>query len=557
MSLVLALVLVMPATSFATTTAPTNSVWGSTYLLQDPGSGFLSETSLRMHSLGLSAVGGSLVYGFKGLVEDEYTDLFLNPANITTIEGGRLYTNLANVQEPSPILPIDFDGGYHNSLGFVTDLAGNKVGVLLGQKLFSNDKTSSGSNEDKTTNPTTKYTWNNDPIDKDTDLKAKVWFGRKLSDSLTVGANVSLANSNSDSLNGGVYWIPGPLANVSYTHLIYTATDPTSGKVTLQKTLDYGSTTKNTEQGIKAQAGAKMALGSLGLSLSGTVQPISIDYSETTNDSTITEQLNGATGLMDKTTVKNSTVYTGKGNGTGLGLNTRLALPDDMLKNFGKVYIAANFDSASIPITGESSSSSSTEAPATTTKSSNKALYSGNLGKTGYNVGVGTEKELGENAKLLMGVRFDALNYNNKQTFGQTTGTDITGTPTNDYTTIERSLKQSDMSISIPVGLEAKVMPKLTLRLGADAVVYSSDSAVVTTTTTTTLSNGTVSKKTTQEQPKYYPSGTASSTMSSYSLGAGYEVNEKVQVDLLNYASYLSGAGFRPSTWAISATIRF
>lgn len=543
MSLVLALVLVVPAGGFATTSAPTNGVWKADYLLEDPAAGLLSETSLRMFSLGWGA--------FNGLVQDEYTDLFLNPANITAIEGSRLYTNLANVQESNPLLTYDTTGS-SNGLGFVTELAGNKVGVLFSQKMSSTDNSNSGSQVDKLSNPATIYnrTWDYNPTDKTTNLKGKVWFGRKLSDNLAIGANFSLANANVDKVTGNTYFVPG-FGNVSFTHRVYTETRVSDSKVTRQDTSDYTVATKDKNQGIQAQVGAKMALGGMDLSVGGTFKPITIDYSETTTDTFVQELLNASTGQMDKTTTKNPVLLTGKGSGTGMGLDARLALPDNMIKFLDKVYLAANFDNASVPIAGEESSSFTTETAGSTTTSSDKAVYSGKLDRTGYGVGVGAEKEVGENARLLMGIKFAANNYNNENTFGELQGKDASGNPTNDYTTIKRNFKQNDMNISIPVGLEAKVMPKLTLRAGADAVVYSNGSSKVTTTTTETFTDGKVATEITDES-QAQPGGKNSSTNSTYTVGVGYELNEKVQFDLVHY-----GKLFGFPHWAASATIKF
>lgn len=82
--------------------------------------------SLRMRGLGPALV---------GIVDDEYSDVFYNPAFVNQINGHRLYTNLSNLQGSGE--DMFFDKFYYpkmtsyNLLGGITEKNGMKLGALL------------------------------------------------------------------------------------------------------------------------------------------------------------------------------------------------------------------------------------------------------------------------------------------------------------------------------------------------------------------------------------------------------------------------------------------
>lgn len=544
MSLVLVLVLMMPSGGFAQNL-------------------LFSDISLRLQGLGT---------GFAGVIEDEYTDLFLNPANINKIDGNRLYTNLSNIQEGTPYLTLqnsDVTAGsadgkttYNhtatsgaNGLGFVTNLFGNNVGILFGQRAVSTDNTTSGSRDDKSSGTNEyNYSWKNEDTSKNNFTEAMVFLGRKLSDTLSVGANLSLGLINSeDVIPLGSVTPPWGLPNVPFSHYEGKTILLSTGQQTGNETRDNFQNIMQKQQMVKAQAGANLAMGDFGVSLSGTVQPLSMDSSaKTTNNTAITTS--GTT--KDFTT----TETTSKGSGNLIGVNGKVTLPSALVKDFAKVYAFGGFNTYSVPITGEAT---------TTVYYDNATVVNGNgylfedsksvtptTGKesdTAFNVGLGSEKELSESTKLFMGVKFQNDNWVsentndvNKKTGSakDALGASVTINQTGNTKTGNK-VEETTTSIRVPVGIESKVLPKLTLRLGAEAVLYSKHTGKNTTTTTDTTPYKVVS--TTNPY-----NGTTSQTSSSYTIGAGYELNEKVQIDLLNF-----GELTKPSTWAIGATVKF
>ena len=81
--------------------------------------------SVRMRGLGPSLV---------GIVDDEYSDLFFNPAFINKIDGNRVYTNLSNVHnfgEDLIFSDMYSPDMYYNLLGGITECCQSKVGALI------------------------------------------------------------------------------------------------------------------------------------------------------------------------------------------------------------------------------------------------------------------------------------------------------------------------------------------------------------------------------------------------------------------------------------------
>lgn len=81
--------------------------------------------SMRMRGLGPSLV---------GIVDDEYSDLFFNPAYINRIEGSRVYTNLSNLHNYGEDMFFGKDYPsymYYNLIGGITDVREMKLGAIL------------------------------------------------------------------------------------------------------------------------------------------------------------------------------------------------------------------------------------------------------------------------------------------------------------------------------------------------------------------------------------------------------------------------------------------
>jgi len=81
--------------------------------------------SIRMRGMG---------EGLVGIVDDEYSDLFFNPAAINRITGTRVYTNLSNLHNFGSDLIFDPEYSpdmYYNLLGGITTVKHNKIGALL------------------------------------------------------------------------------------------------------------------------------------------------------------------------------------------------------------------------------------------------------------------------------------------------------------------------------------------------------------------------------------------------------------------------------------------
>lgn len=81
--------------------------------------------SIRMRGMG---------EGLVGIVDDEYSDLFFNPAAINRITGTRVYTNLSNLHNFGSDLIFDpeyWPDMYYNLLGGITTCKHHKIGALL------------------------------------------------------------------------------------------------------------------------------------------------------------------------------------------------------------------------------------------------------------------------------------------------------------------------------------------------------------------------------------------------------------------------------------------
>ncbi|MCX8015043.1 MAG: hypothetical protein N2748_03400, partial [candidate division WOR-3 bacterium] len=69
-----------------------------------------------------------------GIVDDEYSDLFFNPAFINKIEGKRVYTNLSNVHNLGEDLffnPNYYPDMYYNLIGGIISYKAHKLGALV------------------------------------------------------------------------------------------------------------------------------------------------------------------------------------------------------------------------------------------------------------------------------------------------------------------------------------------------------------------------------------------------------------------------------------------
>ncbi|MEO0076192.1 MAG: hypothetical protein ABIK19_00775, partial [candidate division WOR-3 bacterium] len=69
-----------------------------------------------------------------GIVDDEYSDLFFNPAFINKIDGKRVYTNLSNIHNLGEDLffnPNYYPAMYYNLLGGITNIKDHKLGALI------------------------------------------------------------------------------------------------------------------------------------------------------------------------------------------------------------------------------------------------------------------------------------------------------------------------------------------------------------------------------------------------------------------------------------------
>ncbi|MEO0083495.1 MAG: hypothetical protein ABIK33_03825 [candidate division WOR-3 bacterium] len=69
-----------------------------------------------------------------GIVDDEYSDLFFNPAFINKIDGKRVYTNLSNIHNLGEDLffnPNYYPDMYYNLLGGITNIKDHKLGALI------------------------------------------------------------------------------------------------------------------------------------------------------------------------------------------------------------------------------------------------------------------------------------------------------------------------------------------------------------------------------------------------------------------------------------------
>jgi hypothetical protein len=136
----------------------------------------LMPISMRMRGLNPNLV---------GIVDDEYSDLFFNPAFINKIEGKRLYTNLSGIhyKGDEPLLDPNYSPElYYSLIGGITNYQNHKLGGIF---------EIAGQNENYTFNVTQTEIEDNelwiDSINyenfiKNTDLGLNLFWGKELGD---------------------------------------------------------------------------------------------------------------------------------------------------------------------------------------------------------------------------------------------------------------------------------------------------------------------------------------------------------------------------------------
>lgn len=121
-----------------------------------------------------------------GIVDDEYSDLFFNPAYINRIEGSRVYTNLSNLHYDGEDMFFNYydypSYYYYNLLGGITDVYGMmKLGAILETGGWDAKSTGEMNSTEIDGNETYVDTLKGEMIDKETSTALDLFWGKKMS----------------------------------------------------------------------------------------------------------------------------------------------------------------------------------------------------------------------------------------------------------------------------------------------------------------------------------------------------------------------------------------
>ena len=169
--------------------------------------------SVRMRGLGPELV---------GIVDDEYSDLFFNPAYINRIYGNRVYTNLSNVHNLGEDLLFDptySPSMYYNLIGGITNIKENNVGAIIEMGGVEYDTTvesySASINGSNNNVDSMNYEYNM----KNTDVVFNLFWGKKFSN-FDIGAWVGphlLNMHDNEKYTSKHYYYTNPDTIISYT----------------------------------------------------------------------------------------------------------------------------------------------------------------------------------------------------------------------------------------------------------------------------------------------------------------------------------------------------
>jgi hypothetical protein len=496
-----------------------------------------------------------------GIVTDEYTDIFLNPANIADFKGLSLFTNLSNYQGSgsSSFLnqsDLSLDTFSPNIIGFFTNV-GNNLGVGL---LYEN-----GHAKIKATASTTDATTDTSAaLDTGYDTYGIAALGGyKISSTLSVGALIKYGKfdigfdynnlTSSETTTTTHSELQEFDANYKYGGFSFDL----SGKMEMGQ--DSLITSAEAVLGMDKQAYPfdlfkfnKLTDSIIGTSITQTLEDLNANIEVNVD----TYKLAGSINLQPFTVV-------GK------------KVPGKVIFEVDKMSIPldAKYNTEYINKTEAIGSSSWYE------KISYARAVSGSVDSWGIKAGWGTQMNITDSTMLAAALKFNAIwggisgkitpeTINKTYDLYDTAGNIVNSSSyTYNYTSndvISVTGNAYVLYLNMPVGIETKLGDKFTVRLGANSTFGIYANASITANTKPGLWSETYSyldghTVTNSESATTTASNSAASiapevsiSLSSYNFGASYNVTDDIRLDITHFANLTN-----LNTWLFSVVIKF
>ncbi|MBU4133863.1 outer membrane protein transport protein, partial [bacterium] len=243
----------------------------------------------------------------------------------------------------------------------------------------------------------------------------------------------------------------------------------------------------------------------------------------------------------------NTDGLTGKPEGTGLGLKgvVKYDMSDDLslrgIFDYQSISLSGNVTTPEVDNLINNGSDGSTKTDST--RSGDKTIETNNIA-----LGAGFENQMNKDLMLAMAIKYsveeEQTDYSRD---GVYRANDV---PVSYLSNIQDMEKDTVTNLILPIGMEYKANKWMTLRMGASHKITTTESEDRTTTTSyaATYPVKTVTTIVTIVDPK----STTVVRDTDYSFGAGFQVTDNLQIDLLNFTN-LTDMSF----WKLSATLKF
>jgi len=506
--------------------------------------------------------------GLVGVVDDEYSDLFFNPAYINRIEGNRVYTNLSNIHNFGQDLLLDptySPDMYYNLLGGVTNYNDLKLGGILETGGYKSEMTENDAYKEIQGSSTYYDSINYDMTKKNLATAFDIFLGKKVS-SYDVGLVIGPKCQSfevTQKYNEEMY---------EYSHDTMIEHDHITDEV---KVKDGGFSVPFMLGMVTGEPDNEYsACLSFGYENGYSLIPEKFLMSDMVESSV--QYLNSYSKFFDKYQEED------KYNGIIVGLNGR---NKRRMEDHSVSYLA-NLTYAHQPITMNAFESIyHYMSPSSGFYTESESIFSqtadGSQGYLTLSLGVGAEKyfdamstenmfAIGVFPSFIMGSA--KLNYKPVK-MTETYWDNTTASDTYAFSTYQTdgeylNVKQSavGIAISVPLGLETHLTDKLVLRLGAteDFMLKYTGSSKITMadsgwkyTYTQTMPYDTVISESepTDELDSYTIDAESKyswNTMTSYYYGLGYRINRNIELNFLNYAQLTD-----LRCWVLGVNIKF
>jgi hypothetical protein len=499
--------------------------------------------SIRMRGLGP---------GLVGIVDDEYSDLFLNPAFINYVEGSRIYTNLSNIHNFGD--DLFFSGDYspdmfYNLIGGITSYKDMKVGGLLETGGINYTGTDMNYSTDIIGCETYADSLESEMVCKDLNTSINLFWGKKIADynvGVWFGPQFMDMEQSYDDVSMSHYWLFDTLGNVLDHEYEYEREQMANKAKTYAYPFMIGAISGTYEDELSANF-------TFGFDRVNGIIPVNFISSELTHE--ISQDLSSLDESYEYCEQK-----TDQG-GFYLALNGRnkKRMEDHSLSYLGSiVYVHQPLTMTVFDTTYDYSDYETDYISLTATNTRQEGT-----GATDYfalALGIGTEKKFDAfGASSMFAIGLIPSYFSGKSTMT------MEPSETNAYTyytypdTMESTTFYSNgetydyeycyggFTATIPVGLEMHLTDRLVLRLGVtqDMMLKFKDCDEVTMTDngwTQHIVSGpfdTTYYEPANELDSYYSKTedkVTFNTMTTYHYGMGFKVNDNIELNFLNFA---------------------